>query len=42
VRDGKLGFGVTIQVKGANPPSGAKLRTTAVNLAKASIPELPG
>ncbi len=42
VRDGNLGFGVTIQVKGANLPTQAKLRTAAVDIAKASIPKLRG
>jgi hypothetical protein len=42
VHDGNLAFGVTIQVNVANPPNEARLRTAAVDLAKASIPKLRG
>ncbi len=42
VRDGNLGFGVTIQVKGGNLPTAEKLRAAAVSVAKASIPKLRG
>jgi hypothetical protein len=42
VRDGNLGFGVTIQVKGANLPGPNTLRASAVNVAKTSMPKLRG
>jgi hypothetical protein len=42
VRDGNLGFGVTIQVKGARPPGPNTLRAAALNVAKSAMPKLRG
>jgi hypothetical protein len=42
VRDGNLGFGVTIQVKGGTLPGKDPLRAAALGVARAAMPKLRG